>query len=95
MQLSGKLILGTLAGISLISGDAIQNPRAAYAAVATNIRDQDNPARHPFTTSCENSSPDHFTSCSTAAVPAGEEVVIETISYSVRVDPNTSRPSPR
>ena len=77
-----------ISGYLFISGFPILNPRTVHAEVATITRDQDNPARHPFTTSCEGSSADKATSCTTPAVPAGEEVVIETISFRVVADPN-------
>jgi len=63
----------------LISGIAILTPRAVYAVVATITRDQDNPARHPFTTKCGGSTGINFF-CETPPIPAGQEVVIETIS---------------
>src|SRR5262252_5791927 len=81
MRLFGKVVLAILACVLLISGIAVLSPRAVYAVVATIIRDQDNPARHPFTTEC-TSNPDRggSVSCNTPAIPAGQEVVIETIS---------------
>jgi hypothetical protein len=90
MKLLGKIVLGTLAGLLLISGIAVLSPRAVSAVVATIIRDQDNPARHPFTTRCSGqsiTSNSRQAACTTPAIPAGEEVVIETISIVATADP--------
>ena len=57
------------------------SPRAVHAVVATIIRDQDNPARHPFTTTCTGASITQVSTCNPPAIPAGQEVVIETISF--------------
>jgi len=75
----------------LISGIAVLSPRAVHAVVATIIRDQDNPARHPFTTSClgfGTAASSNF--CTTPAIPAGQEVVIETISFAADADPGNT-----
>lgn len=52
------------------------------------IRDQDNAARHPFTTSCVTTPTTGASNfCEPPAIPAGEEVVVETISFSGAGDP--------
>jgi hypothetical protein len=87
MKLLAKVV-GTLACVLVISGIAVISPRAVHAVVATIIRDQDNPARHPFTTKCfaPKTAIDRNT-CETDAIPAGEEVVVETISFNGNGDP--------
>jgi hypothetical protein len=65
----------------------VLSPRAVYAVVATIIRDQDNPARHPFTTNCGGSSNTNTAGGASPLTPAGEEVVIETISINGYADP--------
>jgi hypothetical protein len=75
----------------LISGIAVITPRAVQAVVATIIRDQDNPARHPFTTFCDAPQTTSVANgCDAPPIPAGEEVVIETISFDGRTDPSNS-----
>jgi hypothetical protein len=58
-------------------------PKAARGIAAALIRDEDQPARHAFTASCEQDSgvPTVAEGCS-FNVPAGGELVIETISIS-------------
>ena len=73
-----------LVGLFVASFAAIA-PKAVKAAIATLVRDQDNVARHPFTTSCAGnniSNPIGTVTCFTTPIPAGEEVVIETVSFS-------------
>jgi hypothetical protein len=65
----------SIASFSLIS------PKAVKAAIATLIRDQDNPARHPFTANCFGGS----VGCA-VQMPAGVEVVIQTASVTVQTD---------
>ena len=88
MKLLAKLVFGTLGCVLLISAIVIITPRAMYAAVARITRNQDNPARHPFTTGC-TATPSNafFSACDTPAIPAGQEVVIETISFNGNGDP--------
>jgi hypothetical protein len=88
MRLLPKIAFGSLAAVLLISGIAVITPRAVQAVVATIIRDQDNPARHPFATKCtiENNH-SNGAICDTPAIPAGEEVVVETISIDGLGDP--------
>jgi len=81
MKVLAKLVFGTLGCVLLISGIAVISPRAVHAVVATIIRDQDNPARHPFTTTCTGASITQVSTCNPPAIPAGQEVVIETISF--------------
>jgi hypothetical protein len=64
----------------------VQNPSTSPAPV----RDQDNPARHPFATSCGASTKGSIVVCLTPAIPAGQEVVIETISFNGFGDPGNS-----
>jgi len=80
-------VLGALILLAVMA--VIVMPKATHAVVAALVRDEDQPARHPFYTSCTVSTAtatgvSPFTaSCSTPAIPAGEEVVIETVSFSV------------
>jgi hypothetical protein len=70
--------------------NAVVMPKAVKAAIATLIRDQDNAARRPFTTSCRNVSAAFVVACNTPPIPAGEEVVVESISFSVSSDHSNS-----
>ncbi|HYX65260.1 MAG TPA: hypothetical protein VE935_13670 [Burkholderiales bacterium] len=79
MKLMTKFALGVFACALLISGLTAMS-KLAYAAVATIVRDQDNPARHPFVTSCSSEAGINF-ECSTPPIPAGQQVVIETVSF--------------
>ena len=89
MKVLAKLVFGTLGCVLLISGIAVMSPRAVHAVVATIIRDQDNPARHPFATRCvATPTTSNFVSCDTPAIPAGLEVVIETITFGGIGDPS-------
>lgn len=91
MRLIAKIAFGALASLLLISGMAVLSPHAVHAVVATIIRDQDNPARHPFATSCSSGlSQTTGNLCATPVIPAGEEVVIETISLIGSSDPNNT-----
>jgi hypothetical protein len=86
MKTRSTIILVAAAVALSFAFTAIVTPKAVKAAIATLIRDQDNAARHPFTTSCFTTSPptgSTLLNCSTPAIPAGEEVVIETVSVSV------------
>ena len=60
-------------------------PKAVHALAAALIRDEDQPARHPFTTSCELDPPSFSGICS-FTVPAGSELVIEAISVDGSAD---------
>jgi hypothetical protein len=87
MKPLAKVAFGSLTCVLLISAIGVINPRAVHAVVATIIRDQDNPARHPFVTSC------FFLDagiCQTPAIPTGQEFVIETISVSGSGSPGNS-----
>jgi hypothetical protein len=65
----------------------VTNPSTSPALTSS----VDDPARHPFTTSCSSAiSQLRSASCSTTSIPAGEEVVIETISFSANADPGNS-----
>ncbi len=89
MKVSAKLAFGALGCALLISGIAVLSPRAVQAAVATLTRDQDNPARHPFATSCFSAGVNaNGVPCFTPPIPAGQEVVIETVSISGSGGPN-------
>lgn len=79
-----------LVGLFVASFAAIA-PKAVKAAIATLIRDQDNAARRPFTTSCLAqivTGVNHEIFCQTPAIPEGEEVVIESVSIFGQADPN-------
>lgn len=81
MKTFAKLVFGSLGCVLVISAIGVMAPRAVYAVVATIIRDQDQPARHAFTTNCTSpTTTGDVTSCDTPAIPAGQEFVIETIS---------------
>lgn len=60
-------------------------PRAAHGVAAALIRDEDQPARHPFTTDCEVDAPSFSGICS-FTVPAGGELVIEEITVDGSAD---------
>jgi hypothetical protein len=77
MKTLAKIVFGTLGCVLVISAVGVMAPRAVYAVVATVIRDQDQPARHPFVTHCLTGGEDR---CSAPAIPTGQEFVIETIS---------------
>jgi hypothetical protein len=88
MKFYSKVALGALAFVLIASGIGIINPSTVRAVVATIIRDQDNPARHPFTAVCSNStSGANNVSCSTPIVPAGQEVVIEGVAIEMFANP--------
>ena len=76
----------TAAGAILLAAMLIAAlaPKVTRGVVAAFIRDVDQAARHPFSTSCGNPNPaattEAFVDCSTPAIPAGEEVVIENVS---------------
>jgi hypothetical protein len=70
-----------LVGLFVASFAAIA-PKAVKAAIATLVRDQDNAARRPFSAQCfSTGSTGNSVNCSTPTIPAGEEVVIESISF--------------
>jgi hypothetical protein len=64
----------------------VTNPSTSPALT----RSVDDPARHPFVTSCTTSSTGIGATCSTPSIPAGEEVVIETISIRGSAVPGNS-----
>jgi len=78
-------VLGALILLAVMA--VIVMPKATRAVVAALVRDEDQPARHPFVTFCSTTSPGKYATCSTPAIPAGEEVVIETVSVSGNADP--------
>jgi len=81
------IALVAVAALSFASS-AMFAPKAVRAAVAALVRDEDNPARHPFVTQCQAAfTTTRNTSCNTAPIPAGEEVVIETVSLLSLADP--------
>ena len=89
MKLLAKVAFGSLASVLLISGIAVMTPRAVQAVVATIIRDQDNPARHPLTKDCASDlTTGQIVVCTTSAIPAGQQFVIETISILASSDPS-------
>jgi len=73
-----KIVLTALTAIVLVSGVAVLTPRAVHAVVATFVRDVDNGARHPWSSTCSSSA---YSSTARAqcsiVIPAGEEVVIQ------------------
>jgi hypothetical protein len=71
--------ISTLGGIFLAALlIAALAPKTVHAVAAALIRDEDQPARHPFTIDCEVDSPSFSGICS-FTVPAGGELVIEEI----------------
>lgn len=64
-------------------------PKAVHAVAAALIRDEDQPARHPFITDCfaESSPTASFEAGCSFTVPAGGELVIETITVNGSADP--------
>ena len=81
MKLLSRMIFVTVGCVSLITAAGVLTPRAVHAQDDQGnrviIRDQDNPARHPFAASCVGTSTTQFVSC-IMTVPAGQRVVIET-----------------
>jgi len=71
-----KILLTALTAIVLVSGVAVLTPRAVHAVVATFVRDVDNGARHPWSSSCGSTSNTAHAQCS-IVIPASEEVVIQ------------------
>ena len=89
MKTRSTIILVAAAVALSFAFTAIVTPKAVKAAIATLIRDQDNAARHPFTTLCVSTSTTTISvSCDTPPIPAGEEVVIETVSFRGNADLN-------
>jgi hypothetical protein len=64
---------------------------AVQSAIATLIRDQDAPGRHPFTATCSafNSTLANNAQCS-MAVPAGQEVIVQSVSFVGMSDPTNA-----
>ena len=87
MKTHTTIILAAAVVMLSLAFTAFLTPRAVKAAIATLIRDQDNAARRPFTTSCSFSNTINAGSCTTPNIPLGEEVVIETVSFTVNADP--------
>jgi hypothetical protein len=73
-------VVAAVAALTIASFDIVV-PKAVKAAVATLIRDVDNPARHPFTIECVSAVVQNSNTyqCATQFVPAGEEAVVETV----------------
>ena len=95
MKKSTTIVLVAAAFALSFASIAIMIPKAVKAAVATLIRDQDQAARRPFTTTCSSSSGTPITACATPRIPAGEEVVIETVSFFGSADPTNTRLQPQ
>jgi hypothetical protein len=88
MKTRSTIILAAAAVALSFAFTAIVTPKAVKAAIATLIRDQDNAARRPFNTFCQNFEiSTSNTRCFTPNFPAGEEVVIETVSVNAEADP--------
>lgn len=58
---------------------AVVPPQTVRAAIATLVRDQDNPARHPFAASCSTASFSSDTTSCSIQVPAGVEYVVQAL----------------
>lgn len=83
-------LVAAVAALTIASLDVVV-PRAVRAAVTTLIRDQDNAARHPFTTLCVSAvTTNAVYQCETPFVPAGEEVVVETVAIRGFANPQNS-----
>lgn len=80
-----KTIVAVSMAALLMGVLVLSTPRKMLAGVvATLIRDQDNPGRHPFTGTCSA----HDTMC-TISIPQGEEVVIQNVAMNAGI-PNTT-----
>jgi hypothetical protein len=64
----------------------VTNPSTSPALTSS----VDDPARHPFTTSCNDNETTNSAACNTPSIPAGEEVVIETISITAIANPGNT-----
>jgi hypothetical protein len=91
MKTSTTIVLVAAAFALSFASIAIVTPKAVKAAIATLIRDQDQAARRPFTTSCSATGSSNGTVCITPNIPAGEEVVIETVEFEGLADPTNTR----
>ncbi len=91
MRRLSKLAFVAFACVLVISAVAVMSPRAVHAVVATLVKDVDNPARHAFTTSCIfTPTAGQATGCTTPAIPAGEQVVIETVAVIASANPTNT-----
>ncbi len=92
MKKLSKLAFVAFACVLVISAVAVMSPRSVHAVIATLVKDVDTPARHPFTTNCDTGiSGTSSASCSTPPIPAGEEVVIETVGIGGSADPTNTK----
>ncbi len=91
MKKLSKLAFVAFACVLVISAVAVLSPRSVHAVIATLVKDVDNPARHAFTTSCSFASTGFSATCTTPAIPTGEEVVIETVGISAFADPSNTK----
>jgi|SRR5215472_11793264 len=80
-----------LVAILMLASVSVFAPRSVQAAIATLIRDQDAPGRHPFTATCSafNSTFASNAQCS-MAVPAGQEVIVQSVSFVGMSDPTNA-----
>ena len=81
MSKKSQFALVTVIGLFLVSFAAVA-PRAVKAAIATLVRDVDNPARQPFAAFCVTGSTGGTQAFCTIAIPAGKEVVVQSVSVS-------------
>jgi hypothetical protein len=64
-------------------------PRTIHAVAAALVRNVDNPARQPFRATCQNSFPggNGNPSCALATAPAGQELVIQGVTFDLLIKP--------
>ncbi|HEV8042389.1 MAG TPA: hypothetical protein VGP62_26165 [Bryobacteraceae bacterium] len=89
MRNVSKIVLVALATIVLVSGVAVLTPRAVHAVVATFVRDVDNAARHPWSSSCTFTTSSVNGSCN-ITIPPNVEVVLQMVSIIAQADPGNT-----
>lgn len=89
MKALRRMLLTVATVIAVAAAVSLAVPRAIHAVAAALVRDVDNPARQPFRATCQNSYPGGSgnPTCTMATVPAGQELVIQGITYDLLVKP--------
>ena len=84
--------LGYLAAVcaTLVVTSSFIGPRPVQAVVATLDRDSDHAARHPFAALCSAAATSAFVASCTIPVPAGQEVVVQTVTSQGNADPGNT-----
>jgi hypothetical protein len=90
MKTRTTIVLVAAAFALALASTSIITPMAVKAAVATLIRDVDNPARQPFATSCSTDPGFGTEVFCKIPVPAGVEVVIQSVSVVATSDKTNS-----